>query len=105
MSQTPPALLTQGDNLSNVIYDNSLREYFGHRLRVTSEAKVLSQIKNSNNGETVVIIEHGFFLEKGPRDALKKNLQNARVPSSHVLFGEDYNIGISPDVTRGQETL
>jgi len=67
-----------------------LREYFGHRIRITSEAKVLSQIKNSNNGETVVIIERGFFPGKNPRDALKEKLQDARVPSSHVLFGEDY---------------
>lgn len=89
-----PLSLNSSDDLSKVIHDCSLRQYFGLSARFTSEEAACDQIKDAgNNLHTIVVAEKGFFATNEERDVFKKKLGELGVSSNHILFGEDYASG------------
>jgi hypothetical protein len=94
LNGTQTAECADGHDLSPLIHDPTLRQYFGEMSQATSEAKVLSRTEHcGSKRDYIVVTERGLYSNERDRDAFKNKLKKSGIRQNHILFGEDYDSG------------
>ncbi|MCK9345334.1 MAG: hypothetical protein M0P64_04455 [Candidatus Pacebacteria bacterium] len=94
LNGTQTAECADGHDLSKLIHDGTLRQYFGEMNQTTSEAKLLSQTEHcGSKRDYIVVTERGLYPDGKDRDALRSKLKGLGIRQNHILFGEDYASG------------
>ncbi|MFA5997531.1 MAG: hypothetical protein WC791_03525 [Candidatus Paceibacterota bacterium] len=94
LNGTPTTECGGGNDLSKLIHDVTLRQYFGEMSQTTAEAGVFSKTEHcGSKRDYIVVTERGLYSDKKDRDAFRNKLKELGIRQNHVLFGEDYASG------------